>query len=544
MNKRKMIIFDLDGTLYRLTGGSFRKSKLQQKIHENVLKYLQDRLGVGKKKSCEIVADIKKRYGENISIGLENEYGFDRYDYFNTVWNINPNGLIEKFPDLTRILLELQNKYEMILTSDAPLIWIQRVLAELGATEVFTGKILSGEGDNRKIFGNRFEGILKKYDILPENVVSIGDQEETDILPAKSLGMKTIFVNHAKRSSCADASIKNLADLVAVLNYLFDETKRTVVINNVLDNLGIIDRYKVKWLNGSSSALTFRYGGWVYKFGDSNIILKELDVYRKFKNSLGASFCKIFPDYGIVYDRNGKSLCRIKVVGDTNMEDFLLGGEIDEAKEFNNINNRVFLGIDLIYESTCTSINGDANNFFDELLAAIKKNLEMANMNHDPSFIKKLIDCRKSFITPFISSLSHRDLSVGNIIIDDKKNVSFIDPKAALPHHDWSMSLGNIGVDLVGYCVSILRKELESNRIGLATDYFEIKKAITKKIEKYVSAGATSPELIDLLYIYWYSVYLACNCTYCKSDERLWLYNKMKESFTEYKVKLNRSLKP
>jgi len=540
--KDRLIIFDMDGTLYRLTGGSFRKSRLQHKIHENVLKYLQDRLGIGKRKSSEIVADIKKRYGENISIGLEKEYGFDRYDYFNTVWDVNPEGLIDKFSGLTEILLKLQADYDMILTSDAPLVWIKRVLAELGVADIFADKILSGEGDNRKIFGNRFEGILQKYNLSPENVVSIGDQEETDILPAKSLGIKTIFVNQTKRSSYADVSVKNLADLVVVLDYLFDETKQTAVINNILDNLGVVDRYKVKWLSGSSSALTFRYGDWVYKFGDSDIITKELDVYRKFKNSLGASFGKIFPDYGIIYDRNGKSLCRIKVVGNINMEDFLLNDGGRTEAEIYDVNNKVLSGIDLIYNSTCIFRDGDASNFFDELFNAIKKNLEAAGIKYDSVFYEKLLANRELFIVPFKSSLSHRDFSVGNIIIDSAGDVFFIDPKAALPYHDQSMSPGNVCVDLVGYYVSIVRKELEGKHKGTFSKYSPIKKSITEKIEKYISAGVISAKLVDLLYMYWYSVYLACNCAYCKSVERLWLYKKMEEFFEEYKNKVKCSL--
>ena len=44
MNKNKLIIFDLDGTLYKLDGGSFLNSKLNKKILKNVVKYIQKKL--------------------------------------------------------------------------------------------------------------------------------------------------------------------------------------------------------------------------------------------------------------------------------------------------------------------------------------------------------------------------------------------------------------------------------------------------------------------------------------------------------------------
>jgi len=217
MNKNKLIIFDLDGTLYKLDGGSFLNSKLNKKILKNVVKYIQKKLKKNKKEAEIILKKIKKKYGENISIGLENDFKINRYDYFNFVWDIQPSQYIKKYPNLKKILAKLNKNYEFVLMSDAPCIWINNVLNELDINIFFKNKIFSGEGNKRKIFNNRFDELIKKYNFKPEQIVTIGDQEESDIIPAKKLGIKTIYINN-KKSKIADVSIKNLENLESIFN--------------------------------------------------------------------------------------------------------------------------------------------------------------------------------------------------------------------------------------------------------------------------------------------------------------------------------------
>ncbi len=42
--------------------------------------------------------------------------------------------------------------------------------------------------------------------------ISVGDQEETDIIPAKLLGMKTIFIGE-KKSNISDYTIRDIFEL-------------------------------------------------------------------------------------------------------------------------------------------------------------------------------------------------------------------------------------------------------------------------------------------------------------------------------------------
>ncbi len=221
MKKSKLIIFDLDGTLYRFRNGSFSGSGLQKIILRNALKFIRKKLKKTKKEAEKILDDIKNKYGEDISIAIEKEYGILRREYFDFVWNVDAHQIIEGEENTKKILKKLNKKYEFLLVSDGAYVWIQNALKELGVENLFEGKILSGDGNKRKSLGNRFTEISERYSFLPKNIVVVGDQEKTDIIPAKKLGFKTIFVNENRISNDADINLKNLENLEFEVDGLF-----------------------------------------------------------------------------------------------------------------------------------------------------------------------------------------------------------------------------------------------------------------------------------------------------------------------------------
>ena len=124
------------------------------------------------------------------------------------------------------------------------------------------------------------------------------------------------------------------------------------------------------------------------------------------------------------------------------------------------------------------------------------------------------------------ASLTHNDLSVGNILIK-KNHAFFIDPRHTVPCGK-QQEHGNIAFDLIGYHVSMIRKELElaqqNNRLNLNT--------INKDIEQYIlkyENKAFNPLFKHLCYLHWFSVYCSCACEYCLDKKRKWLYDKMQQ---------------
>lgn len=211
-NNKKIIIFDMDGTLYKFKGDSFKSSGLYDVVIANTLLYISRKLEKSEAEAQEILDVIFKKYGNSISIGLEKEFKIDRYDYFDFAWNIEARNYVQFDAQLKPFLLNLENNFNLVLLSDAPKIWVQIVLDYLGVKEVFKDNIFSGEGDTRKEFGNAFDVICKRKGIEPRMCFAVGDQEETDIIPAKKIGMKTVFVGKGK-SSISDHSVSDIFEL-------------------------------------------------------------------------------------------------------------------------------------------------------------------------------------------------------------------------------------------------------------------------------------------------------------------------------------------
>jgi FMN phosphatase YigB (HAD superfamily) len=76
---------------------------------------------------------------------------------------------------------------KLILLTTAPKVWAERVLAYLGIAEYFED-LYTGEKFGQK--DEIFRIIAGRY----QNATSIGDQIETDILPARAVGIKGIRV--------------------------------------------------------------------------------------------------------------------------------------------------------------------------------------------------------------------------------------------------------------------------------------------------------------------------------------------------------------
>lgn len=219
--EKKTIIFDLDGTLYELKGGSYDKSPLKTKILNNAQKLIKDELKVDNKTAISILKNILNKYNNEISIGLEKEYKINRYKYFSTVWNIPTRNIVNMPKNLNNIILSLSKKYKLILLSDAPKVWINNVLIEMNIIKYFKNNIYSGEGNLRKGFNNSFINITKILKINPKDCISVGDQEHSDIIPAKKIGIKTIFISKNTYSKIANRSIKSINELPITLTGLF-----------------------------------------------------------------------------------------------------------------------------------------------------------------------------------------------------------------------------------------------------------------------------------------------------------------------------------
>lgn len=209
-------IFDLDGTLYsfeRRSGVSFVKSQFYQDIKENVYQFFAEELKISHKQAIQTYEKIMDEFEGEVSLGVEKTFGIDRYRYFAATWNLEPKKYLESNRNLIPIMEKVNGK-AAILTS-APLVWAENVLMFLGIDKYLEGAVFTGEGNIRKPNPEVFRQVLRFLDCPPEQVFSIGDQEQTDIIPAKLLGIKTIFIGG--NSLEADYSLSSIDELLPLL---------------------------------------------------------------------------------------------------------------------------------------------------------------------------------------------------------------------------------------------------------------------------------------------------------------------------------------
>ena len=214
---KPLIIFDLDGTLYVFDNSNsvnFTSSKFYETIKNNAYRFLQKRLNTDLEGAKETYETIKRDFDGEVSLGLEERFGIDRYKWFEATWNLDPKDFIKQ--ENRRTLVDSLGAEVSILTA-APRVWASRALDYLGLSE-YQGMLFTCEPNLRKPNPIAFKQICDKVGIPPERTISIGDQVASDILPAKSLGMRTILVR--AQSSEADYCIDSLDELPEVYRRL------------------------------------------------------------------------------------------------------------------------------------------------------------------------------------------------------------------------------------------------------------------------------------------------------------------------------------
>lgn len=191
---KQIYIFDLDGTLYQLDGqnNGYSGSTIEKIINQNILKYIRNRESCTKKIAQEIFNQaIVDPVGA--SQYLSNKYQISRAEYFNIVWDIDPQNIVKNYNFAQEVISNIDSNIKLILLTSAPKIWAERVLFFLGIKDKFE-RIITGE--EYKYKDEIFQDLATKYN--PNKITSIGDQYKTDIQPAELLGFKSLLIQKPK----------------------------------------------------------------------------------------------------------------------------------------------------------------------------------------------------------------------------------------------------------------------------------------------------------------------------------------------------------
>lgn len=214
-------IFDLDGTLYNFdekVGLKYNESRFYSKIMENIYAFLEQRLNYNSEQIKETLEIADKNYNKEYSLYFEKKFNVPRYDYFEYCFNLDPNEFIKKNPELPKLFEQLQGD-ALILTA-APKAWASKALDFLELTPYVGDLLITGEPNIRKPNPEVFKQALNILKSKPNDTLSVGDQEHSDIIPAKQVGMKTAIIG---KSKFADYELKNTDEMIKLVRELYEK---------------------------------------------------------------------------------------------------------------------------------------------------------------------------------------------------------------------------------------------------------------------------------------------------------------------------------
>lgn len=102
---------------------------------------------------------------------------------------------LQLYPDVKRVLNELQTRYRLALISDAQSCYAMPEIHAVGLDGYFDPIIISSHHGFRKPDSRLFKKALERMELEPHEVIGVGNDMYRDIYGAKLLGIRSILID-------------------------------------------------------------------------------------------------------------------------------------------------------------------------------------------------------------------------------------------------------------------------------------------------------------------------------------------------------------
>jgi FMN phosphatase YigB (HAD superfamily) len=193
----KVVITDVDGTLWSQDSTNFSNSSLGKAVKEAYLNLIREKEPGSNAEEIynQAITQESQNGGVPISQFFANRYDISREDIFEQTWGRVPveNIIKPEEKDLARKALQSLKKQgkEIYALTAAPEVWFYKVASHLELGDIFDGVYTAEDFTTKDDIMKR---ILNNKDLKPCQVLSIGDQPDSDLEPAKGLGIRTLQV--------------------------------------------------------------------------------------------------------------------------------------------------------------------------------------------------------------------------------------------------------------------------------------------------------------------------------------------------------------
>lgn len=107
----------------------------------------------------------------------------------------NRDKALKLFPDSSGVLEKLKSRYQLGLLTNGPADIQRQEIATLGIEHFFDKIWIEGECKVGKPLRQAFLNIEQEFNLLPEQIMMVGNDASHDIYPAIEYGWKTVWVN-------------------------------------------------------------------------------------------------------------------------------------------------------------------------------------------------------------------------------------------------------------------------------------------------------------------------------------------------------------
>lgn len=210
ISKIKILGWDLDGTLYP------SDSRIEHLIKQKQLEVVAANLNIEIKEAEIKYKNLLAEIGSNTK--TLNTLGIDGTKFFLDFWDqIDLKEYISNDPQIQQMFKELSNKKHFIISNSNRIDQIERKLKLVGIdSSIFDLIVDTVKIGKMKPDPDSFHQAIAFFGVKPEEILYIGDRDETDIKGAKAVGMKTCYV--WGKSPLADLSINTPYELVKIIN--------------------------------------------------------------------------------------------------------------------------------------------------------------------------------------------------------------------------------------------------------------------------------------------------------------------------------------
>ena len=187
-------IFDLDLTLYG------PEANIMAQVRDRIALFVEKHFNIGSDEAHKIRHTYWKKYGTTLG-GLMAEHKVEPNGYLDFVHDVDMD-LLRPDADLRRQITSLPGRKIIFTNADAP--YAERVLAARGLDNLFEDIFdIHRMQHLPKPAAASYDSLCAQLDINPARALFVEDSAH-NLVPAKVLGMTTIWVNHGTEAVSSD----------------------------------------------------------------------------------------------------------------------------------------------------------------------------------------------------------------------------------------------------------------------------------------------------------------------------------------------------